>query len=154
KEILARGTLKIKSELKDEPEVRASLLNTIGGVYRGLGLPKESRPLLEEALGLRRKQLGADHLDVGETPFELGWLRQVEGDSDESEKCFREAIAIGQKHPGGGSVAGRAQFNLAWLLTQDFREDEAERLFREVIDRRVKQLGDEHHDVVVARAGL
>ena len=43
RQILDRGKRQIREELKDQPLVRAALLDTIGSVYRGAGLCQRSR---------------------------------------------------------------------------------------------------------------
>src|SRR5688500_3990721 len=54
REVLDRGTTKIATELKDEPEVRATLMSTMGTVYSNLGLYDKALSLLEEALQTRK----------------------------------------------------------------------------------------------------
>ena len=44
----------------DQPLIKATLLNAIGETYNGLGLHREALPVFEQALRLRREQLGED----------------------------------------------------------------------------------------------
>lgn len=64
RDVLDDGVLRIRYDLHQQPLVRASVLDAMGRAYMGLGLAEEARPLLEEALDLRRERLGPDHPDV------------------------------------------------------------------------------------------
>ena len=75
REILDQGAARIESELKDQPEVRARLLHTMGKVYWELGLEDESTTMLREAIDLRKSTLGADHPQVAESMRSLAITR-------------------------------------------------------------------------------
>ena len=49
KEALEAASGELRSELRDEPEVRAELLDAIGRVFTNLALYQDAEPLLEEA---------------------------------------------------------------------------------------------------------
>ena len=59
REILDRGAERIDQELDDEPEVQAQLMDTMGLVYRSLGLYPDARGLIQQAYEVRRRTLGA-----------------------------------------------------------------------------------------------
>lgn len=61
REILLWGAERVERELAAQPETQARLFDTIGRAYAGLGLYDDAAPLLERALDLRRRILGADH---------------------------------------------------------------------------------------------
>jgi serine/threonine protein kinase len=54
RELLARGSTRIREELQHEPAVRAALLRAMGEAQLGLGLYPEALPLLKEAYELNR----------------------------------------------------------------------------------------------------
>ena len=56
RDILARGSERIRSELHDQPQVRVALLRAIGAAYQGLGKIDEATPLLQESADLAREQ--------------------------------------------------------------------------------------------------
>ncbi len=60
RQMLDQGAQQVQAGLKDQPEVQASLLRTIGDAYFGLGLYATARPLLEQSLAISRKTLGPD----------------------------------------------------------------------------------------------
>src|SRR4051812_7147157 len=59
RELLDRGAERIRHELRDQPAGRARLLDTIGLIDHKLGLYAQARPLLEEAVAIRRRLPGA-----------------------------------------------------------------------------------------------
>ena len=53
--MLDKGTARLSTELADEPEVRAALLDTISQVHSGLGLYAKAVTLAREGLETRRR---------------------------------------------------------------------------------------------------
>ncbi len=94
REVLDAGVAKIRTELHDEPEVRARLLATMGTVYRGLGLYREARPLLEQALATRRQVYGGIHLDVARSELALASLLRRLGEFDAARPHYESALRI------------------------------------------------------------
>ena len=148
REILDRGAERIESNLRDTPEVQATLLRTMGRVYQNLGLYTVAQPLLERALERRREIYGSAHASVGESLDELALLRRKRGDHAGAEPLFREALAIkrrtqGPVHP---SIA-ETLANLSFVLRNSDRMAEAEAMAREALAMRLRLFGSEHHDV-------
>ena len=67
RELLDVGAEKIEDMLTEQPETRAELMATMGGVYRELGLYPQAEPLLEQALAERQRVLGASRFGAPET---------------------------------------------------------------------------------------
>jgi tetratricopeptide (TPR) repeat protein len=102
RELLERGAGSIQSELRDQPLHRARLMDTIGWIYYRLGLYKEARPLLEEGLALRRRELGQDHPDVASSLRNLALLGTDAG--VDTQPLFQRALdiqveSLGPDHP-------------------------------------------------------
>ncbi len=140
-ELLARGIERLGKDrdLKNQPLVRAQLLDTLGGIHTALGLYDEARPLLEEALEIRRRLRGAGHPEVAETLVRLGSLDQLSGRGD-PVALFRRALAIyaaqpGPAHPQEADVLNK----LGTTLAAHGRFDEAETTLRRslVLDERL-----------------
>ncbi len=98
REILDKGAARIQDELADQPVVRATMLRTIGRVYTELGLYREARPLLDQALQLDEEN--ADDLTVAETLLDLSQLFSWQGDLAAAEQSARRAVALFEKHHG------------------------------------------------------
>ncbi len=148
REILDKGATNIAEELRDQPAVQATMMNTIGTVYQQLGLFDKAHPLIEGALTIRRKLFGSEHLAVAESLHNVAAASHARGDYAAAEPLFREALAIRRKLLGNEDAEVAATLNgLAVLLRVAGRLAEAERLYREALVMRRKLLGDEHIDV-------
>lgn len=93
REVLDRGGERIKRELAGQPEVQATLMDTIGGVYRELGLYDQARGMIEGAYQTRRRIFGVKDLRVAESLQSLGEVDLATGRYAEAEGRFREAFA-------------------------------------------------------------
>ncbi len=155
REILDKGADKIRAELKDQPETKATLLHTVGEVYYSLGLYERSAALLEEALQQRRALLDNQHPDLARTLtalvqsiFELDQLERA-------ETLTREALAIRRRAFGNEHREVAESLNDLALLTKlkgDFAA--AEPLYRETIAVQRKLSGNESLDVATTLANL
>jgi len=94
--LLQRGRERAE-ELAAQPEVQAKMLDVLGQVYMRLSRYEQAEPLLRQALTLRRRHLGADHLDAAESLANLGLLFHQQGAYDSAEVALREALAIGER---------------------------------------------------------
>jgi serine/threonine-protein kinase len=147
-EILDKGAGKITTELKDQPEVQATLLDTMGRVYESLGLYDSAVPLLEEALRIRRQTLGQEHAEVAQSLNNLAEVLRRKGDYKTAESLYREALGmqrklLGQEHPD----VAESLDNLAIVLHSKGDYKAAEPLYREALALRRKLLGQEHPEV-------
>jgi serine/threonine-protein kinase len=148
REILDRGARRIEGELKEQPDVRATLLGTIGDIYGKLGLYEAAQPLLEESLRLRTALRGRDDASVVESLQRIGGVLAGRGRYGEAETLLREALAI-RKRLGPARHADVAEClrSLALVLEKQRRLDEAEALLREALAIHREAFGDGHRDV-------
>jgi len=98
--VLDRGVERIRSELSDQPVVRARLLDTVGTAYRNLGQFDRARPLLEEALRLREEHLDEPAAAVADSCVSLGWLAFRTADFDRARTLFERALSIYERTLG------------------------------------------------------
>jgi serine/threonine protein kinase len=120
REILDRGAQDIRTgELREEPSVQARMMRVIGTVYGSLGLPEESRGLLEEALRIQRRVLPPQDLEFAETLESLAGIVAVPfSDYALADRHYREALAIREKHLGPHSPSVAANLNAHGNLFQ------------------------------------
>jgi eukaryotic-like serine/threonine-protein kinase len=139
REILDRGAERLAHELADEPELRADLQETIGGVYQNLGLHHSAEPLLAASLATRRQIFRGDHLDVASGLNGLAVARALAGDFAAAEPLFREALAMRERLlPADHPLVADSLGNLALVLHDRGDFAAAEALYRRtvVLDRR------------------
>ena len=115
REMLDKGTARMETELAEEPEVRAALLDTISQVHSGLGLYGKAVTLARQGLETRRRTLGDRHPDVAASLASLGDAAFQNGDNATAEESYRESLALrralfGPEHPAvAASLQGVAR---------------------------------------------
>ena len=148
REILERGAERIETELSEQPLIQARLMDTMGMVYRNLGLYDAASSLLEQALNKRQQALGKDDLVVSRSLHSLGTLVYAKGDFSQAEKLFREALEIKRKFLGDENIEVAEVLNdLAMTLKALGNLEDSEPLYRESLAIRRKELGNEHAHV-------
>jgi eukaryotic-like serine/threonine-protein kinase len=156
REVLDTGTAKITTELKGDPEVRATLMTTMGSVYTNLGLYDKALPLLEDALQTRKAALGNENIPVSRSLSSLGILLQRMGDYPGAAARHREALAMLRKVRGNDDHVDVARHlnNLALALSSMGDYAAAEALQLEALAMQRKRFGNEHASVALALANL
>ncbi len=155
REILDRGAERIETELGDQPLVRADLMNTMGVVYKSLGLYEAARPLLEESLAIREEALGPQNLGLAQSLEALGDLRWKSGKFDEARRLDQRALAIkiealGPNHPDVASSLN----NLGILLHETGDYAEAKSFYERALGVWERTLSPEHTQVAKVLSNL
>ncbi len=148
REILDKGAAQIEQGLNDQPEIQATLMNTMGRVYQSLGLYDRATPLLEKSLNTRRQLFGSDNADVATSLNGLGELMFAKNKLDEAETMLRESLATRRRLEGEES-AGVAECvnNLASVLFAKKDYEAAEPMMKKASDMRRKLFGKNNADV-------
>ena len=94
RELLARGVTRVH-ELAGQPEIEAQMLDLIGRIRTELGDYEQARPVLEQALAIRRRTLGGNHPDVATSLMNTARLLSlVDGGDSAAVPMQREALAL------------------------------------------------------------
>ena len=109
REILDKGAARIATELAGQPGIQATLMDTMGTVYRSLGLYRSAIPLAREALDKRKSLSGEPDAAVAESLHNLGKVLTLNADYPEAEQDLGQALAIrrkllGDSHPDVAST--------------------------------------------------
>jgi eukaryotic-like serine/threonine-protein kinase len=99
RDLLDRGSDRIRRELASDPELRADMLSILGRLYGQLGAPGRARTHLEEAVALRRST-GAPPRQLIDTLTSLASARHAEGANDDAERLLREALVLARSSGG------------------------------------------------------
>ena len=94
REVLDKGAARAQTQLTEQPEVRATLMDTLATVYMGLGLYDEAKPLLESAVATRRALAPAQPARVAESLSHTGDLLTYRADYPSADTAYRQAIAM------------------------------------------------------------
>ncbi|TRU31067.1 MAG: tetratricopeptide repeat protein [Microcystis aeruginosa Ma_MB_F_20061100_S20] len=119
------------------------------------GKYNEAIPLAEQALAIRKKVLGDNHLDTATSLNNLALVYHSQGRYPEAEPLFQQALAIRKAQLGDNNPATASSLNnLAALYYSEERYTEAEPLLKEALAIRKAQLGDTHPDVATTLNNL
>ncbi len=134
REILAAGADRVATELADQPEIQAAMLDVLGGVHRGLGMFDEGRALFSRALEVKTAFYGEGHLEVAASAHGLGDVELQVGHFALADSLLRVAqkIRTTELGPRDPSVAPVLQSRGLVALRQG-RNDDSEALYREAL---------------------
>jgi serine/threonine protein kinase/tetratricopeptide (TPR) repeat protein len=149
REILDLGSRRIEDELATEPLIRSRLMNTIGKVYRNLGLYDEASPMLETALELRRQVTTVEDVASAELLADLANLYIDQGRYPEAEVMLTQAVDVMNRHGGEANRLELAESinKLASVYRRQGKYDLAEPLYYQAKDIRVAVLGPDDPEV-------
>jgi tetratricopeptide (TPR) repeat protein len=153
REVLDRGAARLRVELKEQPATKARLLTALGGIYGNLGLNKESRELLEEALKLQEDLFGRDDKNLLTTLRNLANACASQGAHQRADELCRRAVAIAAREGRTADEADTLHL-LATSLGTQRRLDDAETAARRALALWEKAFGPEHRKVAAAKTTL
>lgn len=91
RDLLDRGATRARDEFTDSPELQADMLNTIGGIYRRLGLYAEARSLLQRARDVERNH-DLETATALDTRWELALLDLDQGHLKEAARALHDIL--------------------------------------------------------------
>ena len=133
--------------LSREDELAARLANELGYYLNTIADYIGARLYLEQALTIRRKLLGEEHLDTATSLSNLGSLMQATGKYASARPYLEQALAIrrkvlGEEHPD----TARSLNNLGFLLQAMGEYAVARPYYEQALAINKKVLGEEHPD--------
>ena len=146
---LDRAAQNITGKFDKQPEVEASIRETIGQTYTDLGLYPPARKQLERALELRRRIQGPKNPKTLETMLRLGETAWSQGKYPEAEALESQALetsrrVLGPEHPD----TLKAMNGLAAIYNLEGKYAESVALGSQTLEIRRRVLGTEHPDTL------
>ena len=146
-EILDRGAERIERDLAGQTAIQATLMETLGTVYTGLGSVRRATPMLRQAVARRRSLHANLHEDVAGSLNKLGNALKLSDEYEEAERVLRESLEIrrrvlGEDHPD----VAQSLNDLGDILSRLGDYSAAENLFREALALRTRHFGNDHPD--------
>ncbi len=152
---LDRAAERITGKFGKQPEVEATIRDTMGQTYQGLGLYPEARKQMERALDLERRVLGAENPKTLRTMSRLASVYYSEGKYAQAEALLSQALEIerrvlGPEHPDTlRSISG-----LASVYYSEGKYAQAETLLSQALEIERRVLGPEHPDTLRSMSRL
>jgi serine/threonine protein kinase/Tfp pilus assembly protein PilF len=148
REILRKGAEDIEQGLQRQPLTRAKLMDTIGTVYRKLGLYLESELLAKKSLEIRRNYLEPEDTGIAESLMSLSILSELQGKYDDAEKLAMQSLDIRMKNlPPDHPQIAECLHHLGLIDLRLGNLDKAEPYYLQALEIREKALGPDHPDV-------
>jgi tetratricopeptide (TPR) repeat protein len=125
--LLERGAARLEDEgeLRDQPDVRATMLHVTSRVFKELGRYDRAAELAQQALDLRTAAFGPTSPEVAQTLTLLGSISHERGDPETAEAFHRRAVAINQRlfAPGDSQLENSLKgLALAWQVEGKYHE--------------------------------
>ncbi len=148
REILDKGAERIETELEDQPEIQATLMDTMGTVYTSLGLYDPAVSLVSQALEKRAALFGRKHPEVLNSLNHLGEVQTLKADYEQAEKNLREALEARREISAEDNAEVASTLSdLSEVLTLQGKYSEAEALIREALAIRRTLHGTTHEEI-------
>ncbi len=150
REMLDKGAARIDRELARQPAIQATLMDTVGTVYMGLGLYKEARPLLDRAVEERRQLPSTSPGVLSDSLSHLGELAYWQADFAVAEKSYRQAIAYESSLPAtpqNRAALAKSLHGLGEVLHSEGHYADAEQSFRQALAIQRQVLGPADADI-------
>jgi serine/threonine-protein kinase len=143
RELLDRGAERLRTELADEPEIRSTLLATLGELYGRLGVYAESERLLQEAIALAER-LGARPAALARDLDRLGRVQLLDGQLDAAEPSLRRALHLRETNGASPRELAQTLENLGSLFERRGDYAAAKGFLERAYDLRLGDGGAEH----------
>jgi hypothetical protein len=153
--VLDRAAKKIDGRFPDQPLVEASLRDTLAATYESLGESAADQHQLEQALALRRAQLGPDDPAIFKLTERLAVALASQNKLKEAEPLAREAAARAERVLGPANPATlHADNDLIYTVKALGHLTEAEAIARRTLATARAALGPDHNETRDATINL
>ncbi len=155
REIVDAGAAHVRADLADQPRVQARLMTTLGIVYAHLSEHALARSLLDEAMALRKKELGDNHPEIVDTLHALGDLCIDLGRFEDGYAFLERALRIRESHFNALHplvIETISKLGANRFYARDFARAEVH--YRESLSRKNETYGPEDAEVIMAQANL
>lgn len=155
RDALDRAATTVDSRFRDRPLVEAAIRATLGDTYLELGVLVDGRYQLEQALQLRTRELGPEHLDTLILRASVAEAMNRQGESAKAEEELRALLALHNRlHDPENPFFLRSRMALARSLTGQGKYAAAEVEYRALVVILQKMYGAEHSYTLENRMGL
>jgi serine/threonine protein kinase len=155
REILDKASKEIDTGLSKDPELQTKMMDTMGSVYRNLGLYSRSQALLSRSLDIKRSVLGPRNPETLFTANRLASTLADAGNLVEAEKLLRATVDDQRRILGPKNQATLGSMNnLATVLDEQGHYADAEKLQRQILEIQRRVLGPEHPETLTSMSNL
>ena len=147
-ELLEKGAARIDQELSDQPEIQATLMDTMGSVYTNLGSYRRASDLLQKSLDTREALRGPNDIKVAQSLNHLARVQMLRAEYGDAEQKHRRALDLRRELLGEPHVEVAASMNdLGDVLTRMGKFEEGEQWLNRALSMRRNLLDIDHPDI-------
>jgi tetratricopeptide (TPR) repeat protein len=149
REVLDTGAERVDRQLTEQPQIQATLMDTLGTVYMGLGLYQPAQQLLGHATEKRRALPAEERGDLALSLQHVGDLKTLRAEYPAAESSYQQAIAIQRSLPHGqrdDAALAKSLFGLGQELIERGDHPAAERQLREALALQQRLYPGPHED--------
>jgi serine/threonine protein kinase/tetratricopeptide (TPR) repeat protein len=106
RQLLEQAARSIQSDLSEQPEVRARLLESIGKAFRRQGLNERAIAYYEEAMRIREQAELPLDAQTGSLLTELAIALRIQGRFEDADRALAKALEISKSEGNDQSLAG------------------------------------------------
>jgi len=152
---LDRAAARIAGKFKSQPQIEASIRETIGQTYIDLGLYPQARGQLEAALDLYARTMGENSLRTLKVLSNLGNIAWLQGEYPAAEALLTRAAdaqtkVLGPEHPD--TVESTHQLGTVYYLEGKYTQAEAQ--YKKVLEIRQRLLGPQDPQTMRSKGNL
>ena len=152
REILDEGAERIGTELSGQPQIQATLMDTMGQAYTGLGMYPRAAQLLENSLSTRKEKKVGTPSELADTIDRLAAVLALTADYDRAHALVEESLQIREANDDLSAhdkaiLRADTQTGLADVLIRKGEYEAAEPLIRDALTSRKELLGPAHADI-------
>jgi eukaryotic-like serine/threonine-protein kinase len=152
---LDRAAERIEGKFRNQPEVEASIRDTVGWTYVDLGLYPDARKQLQRALELRRRVLGGDDTKTLKSITRLGRVAYLQGEYTDAEILESQALTAQRRVLGPENPDTLRSMNeLAAVYYDEGKFAQAEALLSQTLEIGMRVFGPEHRDTLASMSNL
>ncbi len=149
REIVDQGVARIDGELRDQPGVQTTMMNTLAEVYFSLGLSKESLALNERAMQRARQAGLAESVEMADLLSQRSYILREAGQYETAQEKMTEALAmLGRVAPRDDDRRASYLRSYGPLLYMTGDYAQSEKVLREALLLRRRVSGENHEEVV------
>jgi len=147
RELLDRGSERVRHSLGDEPELLARMLATMGWAYDGLGEHQRAAEMLEQAVALSESERGPDDEQTIRALAGLADVRQSQMRNDDADALLLRVIESRERTLGPSDRQTlRTRMRLSEMWIDQGRYDDARTALEELHATHVELFGPEDGD--------
>jgi len=153
--VLDQAAAKAQRDFADDPEIFATICDTLGRTYRSLGFFDDAERHLRCAFDKRLEVFGPENALTVRSMTSLALTLQDKGKPRQAEMLYRRVLDIQRRVLGPDNPGTiQAMNNLGWVYFSQGALEKAEPLFREALAVRRRISGPDHPETLRTQINL